>query len=271
LIEVGRHGELAGAEAERAWLAEGRGDWVDFCERMFIADDKKRFSCLNAAQKGKEITLKVLHADGTHAIILAEMSRRTSRCGRLEAAPFRLRGGSPMNRHCAFSIAILFVSSLTLRGDEVELKKFTSKEGKFSALLPKDATTTTQNVDSPIGKLKVTMLAKEQNGVYYAAVYTDFPADKVKNFDANKSLDGARDGSVKNTGGKLVYEKKITIGKAKHPGREILVNVGGGKLWMRQRIYMVNLRQYQTILAGPEKSVKDKTADKFFQSFELSE
>lgn len=163
------------------------------------------------------------------------------------------------------------LASSGLADDKVELKQFTSKEGKFSVLLPNEATTTTQNVDSPLGKLKTTMAAKEHDGVYYAAVYTDFPADKIKNIDANKSLDGARDGAVKNTRGKLIDEKKITIGKAKYPGRELLIRVQDGKFWVRQRIYMVNLWQYQTVLAGPENAVKGKTADKFFQSFELKE
>jgi hypothetical protein len=176
-----------------------------------------------------------------------------------------------MYRRCALGIAILFAWSVTLRGDEVDLKQFTSKEGKFSVLLPKDATTRIQSVDTALGKLKATMAAKEHDGVFYAAVYTDFPADKVKKFDVDKSLDGARDGSVKNVGGKLIDEKKITIGKAKYPGRELLIRVQDGKLWMRQRIYMVKLRQYQVVMAGPEKSVKGTNAEKFFQSFELRE
>lgn len=176
-----------------------------------------------------------------------------------------------MYRRCALSIAILFVSSVALGGDEAELNKFTSKEGKFSILLPKDPTTTSQSLDSPLGKLKMTVTVKDYDGDIYAAAYGDLPADKVKKPHANKALDGARDGAVKNSGGKLISEKKITIGKAKYPGREILVNVGDGKHWARQRIYLVNLRLYQTILVGSEISVKGKIAEKFFQSFELSE
>jgi hypothetical protein len=126
-------------------------------------------------------------------------------------------------------------------------------------------------MDTPIGKVKVTMTAKEQGGIHYVIAYTDYPADKVKTMDANKSLDGARDGSLKNTRGKLIQEKKITIGKAKYPGRELLISIQDGKLYVRQRLYLVKLRQYQAVLAGPENLVKGKTAEKFFQSFELRE
>jgi len=176
-----------------------------------------------------------------------------------------------MFRRCALGIAVLLTWSVTSRGDEVDLKKFTSEPGKFSVLMPKNAATTTQSMDTPIGKVKVTMTAKEEGGIHYLIAYTDYPADKVKAMDANKSLDGARDGSLKKTGGKLILEKKITIGKAKYPGRELLIRLQDGKLWLRQRLYMVKLRQYQAVMVGPENLVKDKTAEKFFQSFELRE
>jgi hypothetical protein len=107
--------------------------------------------------------------------------------------------------------------------------------------------------------------------MHYIIAYTDYPADKVKAMDANKSLDGARDGSLKKTGGKLIQEKKITIGKAKYPGRELLIRIQDGKLYVRQRLYMVKLRQYQAVMVGPENLVRGKAAEKFFQSFQLNE
>lgn len=168
-------------------------------------------------------------------------------------------------------LAIFFVWSATLHSDEVDLKVFASKEGKFSVQMPKDPSTTTRNVDTPLGKLKLTLTEKQQGESHYAIVYADYPADKMKNFDVNKSLDGARDGSVKNTGGKQISEKKITLGNAKYPGRELLIRLKDGRVWMRQRIYMVDLRQYQVVLGGPEEVVKSKAADKFFQSFKLKE
>jgi hypothetical protein len=136
--------------------------------------------------------------------------------------------------------------------------------------LPKDAVTTTQTVETPIGAVKLTLTEKERGGVHYAVVFADYPGDKGK-FNANKSLDGARDGSLKNSGGKLIQEKKLTLGKKKHPGRELLISIKGGETWLRQRIYAVGLQQYQVVLGGPEKTVKGKDADKFFQSFELKE
>ncbi len=176
-----------------------------------------------------------------------------------------------MYSRSALGLAILYVGSATLHGDEVELKEFTSKEGKFSVHMPKDPTTAKREVDTPIGKLKMSLAEKQQGDAHYAVVFTDYPADKIKNFDTDKSLDGARDGSVKNTAGELISEKKITLGKAKHPGRELLIRLKDGKVWMRQRIYMVGFRQYQAVLAGPKEKVQSKTADKFFESFKLKE
>jgi hypothetical protein len=48
---------------------------------VLSADDEERFSCLDAPEESEEIALKLLHADGTHTIILVREDSRTSRCG----------------------------------------------------------------------------------------------------------------------------------------------------------------------------------------------
>jgi hypothetical protein len=70
LVEVGGHEESSGTEPERAWLSGGCGYGSDFRQWVLSADNEERFSCLDAPEEGEKITLKLLHADGTHTIIL---------------------------------------------------------------------------------------------------------------------------------------------------------------------------------------------------------
>jgi len=60
------------------WLGGRRGHRPNFRERVFDADDQEGFPGLDAPQVGEEVTLKGLHADGTHVLIVAGLMRRTS-------------------------------------------------------------------------------------------------------------------------------------------------------------------------------------------------
>jgi hypothetical protein len=176
-----------------------------------------------------------------------------------------------MTRRWLLGVVVLFVLPLGLRAGDGDLEKATSKEGKFLVLLPKNPETQSSNVATALGDIKITTLSGQIKEVFYAAAYADYPAEAVKNADTDKLLDGARDGAVSNVNGKLMKETKLTLGDAKYPGREILVQGPDGKFWARQRMYLVGNRLYQTIVVGSETDVKSKTSDSFFKSFGLTE
>src|SRR5262249_10664298 len=106
---------------------------------------------------------------------------------------------------------------------------------------------------------------------YFAVMYNDFPADKIKGANPDNMLNGGRDRAVANVKGKLISEKKISLGKAKYPGRELMIQIPGSPLSVRQRMYLVENRLYQTIVVGTEGVVKSNLADKFHDSFKLVE
>ncbi len=84
---------MPSAQAERAGLSDGRRHRPDFRERALAAENEERFARLDPPEEGKEVALKVLHADGTHALIVAEHPCQTSRNGRREHR-FRAAGES---------------------------------------------------------------------------------------------------------------------------------------------------------------------------------
>ena len=81
--------------------------------------------------------------------------------------------------------------------------------------------------------------------------------------------DSSRDGAVANMEGKLVSEKNVKLGK--HPGREIRINVAEGKRLFRVRVYLVEQRLYQVVVFGTPETATSKDADKFLDSFKLTE
>jgi hypothetical protein len=163
---------------------------------------------------------------------------------------------------------VALLPSLSL-GAEEELKTF--RGGKFSVLMPKRVKTKTPSVKTPVGEMKTTTLEGQVGETGYVVVYVDFPEAVLKFLDRQDLLDGAGKGVVESFKGKLLDEKKITLGKAGHPGRELLVQAPDDRVWIRLRIYFVGRRLYQVMVTGGEKAVKGETADSFLASFRATE
>jgi len=126
-------------------------------------------------------------------------------------------------------------------------------------------------VETPIGKIAVTSLTLDLKDRAYFAAYSDYPANLVKNQGIEPTLDGSRNGAVQNVKGKLLKEQKITLGKQRLPGREILIEAAGGAAHVRARIYISGDRLYQVLVGGPEKFVASKEATAFLDSFKVND
>jgi hypothetical protein len=176
-----------------------------------------------------------------------------------------------MSNRWAWGLAIfLFGLPLALHAEEGGLEKFISREGKYLALLPKSPQTKTTSATTAAGPVKVVSTGAELGMAHFSVVYCDYPAEKITNPDPQVKLDGARKGLVTNTKGTLVSEKKLTFGKAKFPGREMVLVSTEGKYWLRTRIYLAGNRLYQTIAVGAsEQEIKSKIAETFLDSFTL--
>ena len=162
------------------------------------------------------------------------------------------------------SVVVVLAVLLTGCGKKEEIKEtwveFTSKEGGFSVLMPKEPTMRKQTAP---GSVEVCMFIAEYPVVAYGVRYNDLPG---KVADPEKALDDGCAGAVRSSGGMLLTEKKISLDG--YPGREIRIKTRDNIIYTA-RIYVVGQRFYQTIVTVPEGMDISKAMKKFMDSFKL--
>jgi hypothetical protein len=167
-----------------------------------------------------------------------------------------------------FAIAVVSVGAVTVPADDTpSWKEFASKEGGFTVLMPGTPNPYTLDTDSDFGKGMLHMNTVQAGKTMYGANYCDFPAG-IKAVPLKQVYDSSRDGAVANMEGKLASEKDIKLGD--HPGREIRIDVAGGKRLFRVRVCLVDQRLYQVVVMGSKEAATSKEADKFLDSFKLA-
>jgi hypothetical protein len=164
-----------------------------------------------------------------------------------------------------FLVLAITATSITA-ADPPAWKEFVSKEGKFKVLMPGTPKESEAETESDFGKGVLHMNSLAASGMMFAANYSDFPTE-VKKVPLKQIYDSSRDGAVANMEGKLAKEKDIKLGD--HPGREVLIDVAGGKRLFRARVYLVGQRLYQVVVFGTKEAATSKDADKFLDSFKL--
>jgi hypothetical protein len=153
--------------------------------------------------------------------------------------------------------------------DKPTLKKFTSEEGGFSVQVPGDMKETVKNIKAPGGKeeMQRTYTYAPNPNTVYLILARDMAALKNASPETvNMALENGRKAAEQSLKGKLLNEKKLTLGK--YPGLEFQIE--SAKLGVyRSRVYIVDGRMYQVTVMGPKDVVTSKTADEYMQSFKL--
>ena len=178
-----------------------------------------------------------------------------------------------MIHHQFIGLAIIASLSFTaaLRAED-KWETFTSKAGKYSILLPAKPTEAEQKFDSNGVELTMhTAIVAPNNDLVYLVAYNEYPEAAIAGADKEALLDGVREGDVKTFGGKLASEKKITLGKEKNPGREILLEKPDESRVYRSRAYFAGNRLYQIVIIAAKDVATNKETDKYFDSFKLGE
>jgi hypothetical protein len=121
--------------------------------------------------------------------------------------------------------------------------------------------------ESDFGKGVLHMNTVQAGRRMYGANYGDFPA-AIKKVPIKQVFDSSRNGAVANLKGKLVREKDIKLDK--HPGREVQIEVAGGKRLFRARVFLVERRLYQVVVFGTKDAATSKEADRSLDSFKLA-
>ena len=144
---------------------------------------------------------------------------------------------------------------------------YKSEEGKFAVRFPKDPSISNKELATAAGVLKV-QTAKSEAGrdVMLSVSHTMYPA-AFGDVDANKILDGVRDG-LKGQDGELKSDKATTQGKDKHPARDVVIHAG--KNATRARLVLVDRQLLQVLAVGSQDALEGKAVEEFFKSFEIA-
>jgi len=169
------------------------------------------------------------------------------------------------------SILVLALAGVAWAEDKPkEWQLFSPEGGKFQVTVPGKPRELQQQITLPDGKATVYMFAVEPDpNSAYLSSYVDLSSDPLPADRLKQALDGCQDGNAKSLKGTVQSQKEITIGKAKHPGREIVIVVPEKKQVYRARVYMVGGRLYQVVALGSKEFAESKDTDKFLGSFKL--
>lgn len=149
-----------------------------------------------------------------------------------------------------------------------EWVRYTSDEGRYSALIPQQPKLMTQEATAPGGeKFKQYMAQTNDSDSIYMLGHFDYTPNMVF------SLDRARDGVLESAKGTLLKEEAVSLGGI--PGRELKFSTKNGEIefLIRLRFYEVGRRVYviQHIFQKSSDSpmIAEKTV-RFFDSFKVT-
>jgi hypothetical protein len=167
---------------------------------------------------------------------------------------------------------VLPVAVASCGGDESdEPFAFTSPENEFSVTFPggepeREAT----QAPLPDGTTTdLVLYSSGSDGVEYATARTAFPAAPP---DAAAALEGARDGSISQTGGSLVDSAPIEL--SGRPGMQFTATLtsNGEEGTVLSRLYLQGNVMYQVMTAGEgDLSFDDPEIAAFFDSFQFNQ
>lgn len=154
-------------------------------------------------------------------------------------------------------------------------QEFVSTAGAFSVSVPGKPSEQVQKQFVSISRGTVDMhnFIVDQGDIAYLVSYTDTlgGAELVRTLKEKERglLDGARDGALEYSRGKLVSETPITLGK--YPGRQIKIAAerGGIQFTAHWRFYLIGTQIYQIGILSPNNIDTTKEMARFFDSFKL--
>ena len=175
-----------------------------------------------------------------------------------------------MRKAVIFLIILILACCLASCSFSSTPKEYKSAAGRFSIMTPVTFEESTNTLKTEAGNIELHLFAGQLDDIAYVVGYSDYPPENAPPGYAEKMLDGARNGAVGNTHGKLLSETKISL--ADYPGRELVIETSGEDrppAIIKGRMFMVKNRLYQVTVVAPRGKAGDKIIDDFLQSFKL--
>ena len=164
-------------------------------------------------------------------------------------------------------VVVYFIIQLFTSSDKLApFKEFRSDEGGFAVLMPGKPKAQNQVLDTPVGKVNMVMYMAGSGSAGCAVSYADYPAQLINSTDPQKTLDGARNGAIKNVSGKLISETSINFHGL--PARDIRIEISK-KALVTTRLILAGPRFYQLMFIAPTDKGHEQDISKFFDSFAI--
>jgi hypothetical protein len=163
----------------------------------------------------------------------------------------------------SFCILLCIASPLTsFAADSKPEIKPTTGSG-FQAVFPKEPEETNKVVATVAGNLTIQTIHVEVRSVIYSVSVTEYPS-KLGELNSEEILDAVRD-STRGVDGKQNKEEKTE--RYGLPGRFIVVDAGKSEI--RGHIFVSKRKLFQIFVMGSKKTLTERDAETFFNSFEL--
>ena len=122
----------------------------------------------------------------------------------------------------------------------------------------------TRDVATNIGTIHMQTSSVDVGGKTYMMIRSEYPPTVAIN--PEKSLDGARNGSVRRTGGVLRSESRTTVGQA--PARHLIIDMPQTNQSADALMILDGRELLQAIYVGPHGTEETPEARRFLASFE---
>jgi hypothetical protein len=171
---------------------------------------------------------------------------------------------------------VFFAIAVTAISFTAAQEWFVRETSNYTIQFPAAPEHSMQSVPSEIGDLKMEInifdasKTKGDDNLVYGLVTSEYP-DSLIDSDNKEILPtffrNSTDGAVTNVKGKLLSEKEISLGS--FPGYEIRIDFQEGMAIITMRSYLVHNKMYVLQVISETAKEKNRSADKFFNSFKL--
>jgi hypothetical protein len=166
-----------------------------------------------------------------------------------------------------FIIICAAIYIYTGNGKLAPFKEFRSDEGRFTVLMPGKPEVRNEAMDMPFGKVNTITYMAGSRKIGCIVSYADYPELLIKSTDPQKLLDGAKEGAIKNAGGRLVSETNIDFHGL--PAKEVLIEISN-KAFVTAKFILKSPRFYTLMFFAPTNKGHEQDISKFFDSFKIN-
>jgi hypothetical protein len=152
--------------------------------------------------------------------------------------------------------------------DQDDWKVYTSKDSRFSILWPGEPAVS-RSKHPRTGTIKTRFEAKAPGSAIQLLFLdvADLPPAEVKKNGFDGTMKALKDGITRGLGATVVTDEKITAGKAKHPGKDLVLHLPDMSTYIRVRAFLVGERLYAVTLVASKATVEGKLVARMFESF----